>query len=218
MDLSSLFDAVRRLWWGVAGLAILCMVVGWLVLPQAPHQVTIQASIMVPGNIERPGRAERPEIMVLDDLLPLVESPAFATLVQESLAPPWDQRVSVADIEDALSGSRYSRILSVYVSTPSPERSSAIGDAVNTALPEAVLRFLVAPGDAEPAVRIIDPGGPPEQPVLRRWLGIGVIGMFAGCAAFSGIWVFEVMAISRANTPNGHPGSRASLPAKKSRR
>ncbi len=218
MDLWSLLEAARRLWWVVGGLAILCMAVGWLVLPQAPYQVTIQASVMVPGNIERPGRAERPELMVLDDLLPLVESPAFATLVRESLAPLWDQRVSVADIENALSGSRYSRILSVTVATSSPERSRAIGDAVNTALPQAVLRFLVAPGDAEPAVRIIDPGGTPEQLLLRRWLAIGVIGMFAAFAAVSVIWFREATAVSRARNPGGHPASRASLPAKKSAR
>lgn len=217
MNLWSLLGAVRRLWWVVGGLAILFMVAGWQVLPRAPFLVTIQASIMVPGNIERPGRAERPELMVLDDLLPLVESPAFATLVRASLAPPWDQRVSVADIEDALSGSRYSRILSVIVSTSSPERSSAIGDAVNIALPQAVLRFLVAPGDAEPAVRIIDPGGVPEQ-LFRRWLAIGVIGMFAAFAAVSVIWFRETTAVSRTRNPCGHPAGKASLRAKKSAR
>lgn len=218
MDLWSLLHALRRSWWIVGGLAILGMAAGWLVLPQARYQVTIQASIMVPGNIEHPGRAERPELMVLDDLLPLVESPAFAALVQDSLAPPWDERISVENVEGALSGSRYSRILSVIVSTSSPERSSAIGNAVNTALPQAVLRFLVAPGDAEPAVRIIDPGGPPEQPLLRRWLAIGVIGTFAAFAAISVIWLRRATTVPGRGNPYGHPPGRVSLPEKKSAR
>jgi len=218
MDLRSLLSAILRSWWIVVGLTILSMAAAWLVLPSARHQVTIQASIMVPGNIERPGRAERPELMVLDDLLPLVESPAFAALVQDSLASPWNERIGVEDIEDALSGSRYSRILSVIVSTSSAERSRAIGDAVNTALPQAVLRFLVAPGDAEPAVRIIDPGGPPEQQVLRRWLAIGVIGLFAAFAAVSGIWFHEATMVSRPGKPYGQSAGRASLAAKKSAR
>lgn len=218
MDLRSLLSAIRRSWWLVCGATILGMAAAWVFLPPARYQVTIQAAVMVAGDVDRPGRAERPELMVLDDLLPLVESPAFAGLVQDFLAPPWDERIGVEEIEDALSGSRYSRILSVIVSASSPERAGAIGAAVNSALPHAVTGFLVAPGDAQPTVRIIDPGGPPEQPLLRRWLAIGVIGMFVAFSAVSAIWFWEVTMVSRPGKPYGHSAGRASLAAKKSAR
>lgn len=197
MDLWSLLKALGRSWWLVAGVAGLSAVMGWLLLPAAPYQVRVEASVLIPGDTENPGRAERPELMVLDDLLPLVESPAFAELVHRSLTSPAGDDISVEDVQDALSGSRYSRILSVTVSGSSPARVQAIGDAVNRAIPEAVMTYLVAPGDARPAIKIIDPGGQAERQMFRRWLAIGAVVLFATFAVVSAVWLREAVRADR---------------------
>lgn len=185
--------ALGRAWWLLAGVAALAAALAWLFLPAAPYQVTVKASVIIPGDTENPGRAERPELMVLDDLLPLVESPAFAAIVHRSLVPSAGEDVSVEDVQEALSGARYSRILSVTVSGSSPEYVAEIGAAVNTAIPEAVTTYLVAPGDARPAIRIIDPGAGVELQSLRRWLAIGAVVLFATFAVVSAIWLREAM-------------------------
>lgn len=218
MDLWSLLKALGRSWWLLAGVAVLSAAGGWFFLPDAPYQVTVEASVVLAGDTENPGRAERPELMVLDDLLPLVESPVFAELVHRSLTSPLAEDISVGEIRDALSGSRYSRILSVSVSDSSPQRAEAIGEAVTIALPGAVTAYLVAPGDTEPAVRIIDPGAVAELQSLRRWLSIGVLVLFAVFALVSAIWFGEAVRASRARDMDRHSATEASLPLKKSTR
>jgi capsular polysaccharide biosynthesis protein len=218
MDLWSLVRALARSWWLIAGVALVSTVAARLLLPDAPYQVTIKASVIVAGDTEMPGQAERPELMVLDDLLPLVESPVFAELVHDSLPSPAAEDISTEDVHDALSGSRYSRILSVTVSGSSPERVEAIGDAVNGALPAAVGTYLVAPGDTEPTVRIIDPGGAPEQQFLRRWISIGVVVLFAVFAAVSLIWLREALRVPSQTLPGAHAEAKESFPVKKAAR
>lgn len=218
MDLWSLLKALGRTWWLITGAALLSGAVAWLVLPEAPFQVTVQASVILPGDLERPGRAERPELMVLDDLLPLVGSPVFAELVHRSLTLPAGEEMSVGDVQETLSGSRYSRILSVTVSGASAGRVEAIAAAVTSAIPEAVTTYSIAPGDAQPAIRIIDPGTVAERQSFRRWLSIGVVVLFAVFAVVSAIWAREALSKPRARETVPHPAAEASLPLKKSTR
>ncbi|MDQ3541915.1 MAG: hypothetical protein M3440_14645 [Chloroflexota bacterium] len=218
MDLWSLLKALGQSWWLIAGVAVLSAAGAWFFLPDAPYQVTVEASVVLAGDTENPGRAEQPELMVLDDLLPLVESPVFAELVHRSLTALPGENISEGDVQDALSGSRYSRIQSITVSDSSPERAEAIGEAVTIALPEAVATYLVAPGDTEPVVRIIDPGAVAELQSLRRWLSIGVVVLFAVFAVVSAIWFREAVRVSRARETHAHSATQASLPLKKSAR
>lgn len=218
MDLRSLMTALWRSRWLFAGVTILSAAGAWLFLPDAPYRVTVQASVIVAGDTERPGRAERPELMVLDDLLPLVESPVFAEAVHNSLPSPVGEVITLDDIRDAVSGSRYSRIFSITVTESSPERAKAIGDAVSVAVPPAVVTYLVAPGDTEPTVRIIDPGSAPEQQSRRRWLSIGVIVLFALFAFVSLVWLREAVTMSPATKPNAQVPTAESLAAKKASR
>lgn len=218
MDLWSLLKVLGRSWWLITGFAVLSAAGAWFFLPDAPYQVTVEASVILAGDVEQPGRAERPELMVLDDLLPLVEAPVFAELVHRSLALPWAEEMSVGDVRETLAGSRYSRILSVTVSGPSAQRVEAIGAAVTLAIPEAVTTYLIAPGDAKPAIRVIDPGAEAEQQSLRRWLSIGVIVLFVGFAVVSAIWFREAVRLSRARERIPHSAEEASLPLKKSAR
>lgn len=216
MDLWSLLKVLGRSWRLIAGAVVLSVAGAWILVPAALYQVTVEASVVLAGDTENPGRAERPELMVLDDLLPLVESPVFAELVHRSLTSPPGTRITVGDVGDALSGSRYSRILSVTVSESSPDRAEAIGLAVTIALPEAVTTYLVAPGDTKPAIRIIDPGAVAQPQSLRRWLSIGVVVLFAVFAVVSAIWFRETVSASRARHIETQSATDASLPLKKS--
>ncbi len=156
--------------------------------------------------------------MVLDDLLPLVESPAFAELVHGALASPEGDAISVDEIEEALSGSRYSRILSVTVAGSSPERVSVISAAVKDALPTAVSTYLVAPGETQPTTRIIDPGAVPEQQTLRRWLSIGVISLFSLFGAVSLVWLREAIRVAHGTRAIPHAETGDSFVVKKASR
>lgn len=215
MDLWSLLRALGRSWWLITGVAVLSAAGAWFFLPNAPYQVTVQASVVLAGDTENPGRAERPELMVLDDLLPLVESPVFAELVLRSLTLPAGEEMSVGEVQESLSGSRYSRILSVTVSGSSADRVEAIGAAVTLAIPEAVTTYLIAPGDTQPAVRIIDPGSVAERQSFRRWLSIAVIVLFVVFAVVSAIWLQESIRGSRTRGTAPHSVEKASLPLKK---
>lgn len=218
MDLWSLLKALGRSWWLIAVVTALSALGSWVFLPDSPYQVTVQASVILAGDTENPGRAERPEVMVLDDLLPLVESPAFAELVHQSLTPAPGETISVDEVRRALSGSRYSRILSVRVSGSSPSRVEVIGASVTIALPEAVAMYLVAPGDTAPVVRVIDPGPEAEPQSLRRWLSIGVVVLFAVFAVVSGIWLREGLRAFPARDMVPQSVTEDSLPLKKSAR
>lgn len=216
MDLWSLLKALGRSWWLIAVVAALSAMGAWFLLPAAPYEVTVEASVILAGDTENPGRAERPEVMVLDDLLPLVESPAFAELVHQSLTPAPGETISVDEVRGALSGSRYSRILSVRVSGSSPGRVEVIGASVTIALPEAVATYLVAPGDTAPVVRVIDSGSEAEPQSFRRWLSISVVVLFAVFAVGSAIWLREGLNASRARDMVPQSVTDDSLPLKKS--
>lgn len=218
MDLWSLLKVLGRAWWLITGAALLSAAGAWFFLPEAPFQVTVQASVILAGDLERPGRAEQPELMVLDDLLPLVESPAFAELVHRSLTLPAGEEMAVRDVQETLAGSRYSRILSVTVSGSSAERVEAIAAAVTLAIPEAVTTYLIAPGDTQPAIRIIDPGSVAGRQSFRRWLSIAVIVLFVVFAVVSAIWLRESLRSSRTRGTAPHSVTEASLPLKKSAR
>lgn len=201
MDLRVLLKALVRFWWLIIGVASASLIAAWLFLPDAPYEATVKASVIIAEDTDEPGNSERPAIMVLDDLLPLVESPAFAELVHRTLVASRGENLGVGDIQDALSGSRYSRILSVTVSHSSPERVKAISDAVNITLPVTVTTYLVAPGEAKPAIRIIDPGGIPKLQMLRRWIMIAVVVLFSVFSTVSIIWFREGRRISRMPLP-----------------
>lgn len=161
MDARELFAILRRRWWVVV--LVPALVAGLLAWQSrtAPYQTVIRATVLIPGDTEIPGSAERPELMVLDDLPPLVSSWAFAEGVHAALG---ETALSVDEVHRALSGERYSRILTVHVTHESAAHASAIATAVAQALPELVNRYLMADGSPQPAtVRVIDPPGEPSR-------------------------------------------------------
>ena len=83
-DLNDLLRALRRYWW-IALLAP-AIVLGILMIRNltAPYQTSFRASVLLPGDTEIPGSSEQPELMILDDLGPVVASRAFAEMAAPS--------------------------------------------------------------------------------------------------------------------------------------
>ena len=162
MELPEVVNALLRRWWLVLivpAVALVTLVVRQRTLP---YQVTVRATVLIPGDTEIPGNSERPELMVLDDLPSLVSSRVFAEGVSTQLASG-GTTIPAADIQPDLSGSRYSRVLTVNVSDKSSAKASTIAGGVAAVLPEMVNRYLVADGSAKATVQIIDPPGTPTR-------------------------------------------------------
>ncbi len=151
MELRQVLVVLRRRWWLVVGLPLVVFAGTLVQSANQPYTATVQAVILIPGDTETTGNAERPELMVLDDGPTLVTSPAFADMVEERLGSgSIAQGLDVDDVHGALSAERYSRTLTVRATRADPDEALAIGRAVANVLPDAVNRYLVAAG-AQPA-------------------------------------------------------------------
>lgn len=181
VDLRELLAIVRRRWWIIVLVPVVAAAALLWRTWTTPYQTTVRATVLIPGDTEIPGSAERPELMVLDDLPPLVDSRAFAEGVHAALG---ETSLTVEDVRAALSGERYSRVLTVRVTRESADEARAIGEAVAASLPELINHYLVAEGSSEPAtVRIIDPPGDPTRSrpgQALRALIILAVGVAAG--------------------------------------
>lgn len=187
MKLWSLFGALRRRWWVPVGATLLAVILAAILLPPAPYEITVRATVVIAGDTENPGRAERPELMVLDDIPPVIESRAYAELVQARIDP--GQSIDVDDVLDAISGSRYSRIAMITIQGDDPDDLVLIASAVVETFPTAVNTFIVAPDDVPATVQIIDGAASPSQPTLVRRLTVAVIGGLALFGSIFGIWL-----------------------------
>lgn len=160
MELPELIAVLRRRWWAVV---LVPVVAAGLLVWQGrhrPYQVNLRATVLIPGDTEIPGNSERPELMVLDDLPPLIGSRAFAEGVRSALG---GTALTVQDVQASLSGSRYSRVLTVLVTCKDPAEASAIAGAVAQTLPDLINRYLIPVGGAPATVRVIDPPGAPTR-------------------------------------------------------
>lgn len=175
-----ILHALRRLWWLVAAGLVIGLVFGFLLTPESGYSTSFRTTVLIPGDTEDTGRAERPELMVLDDLGPFVESWVFA----EAVAAEMGGDVTTEDVYGMLDGSRYSRIATVEVSGDDQDVVTAVADAAAAVFPLEVNAFLVAPGSADATVQVIDPPREPTQDRAMRWLRIGAIGLLGlGTAA-----------------------------------
>ena len=130
-DLPMMVRAIRRYWW----IALLTPVIVVAALSvrnvTAPYETSFRASILLPGDREVPGSAERPELMILDDLGPVVESRAFAELVATEAS------IDVDDVEGHLSATRYSRIATITSKSDDEGQSRELANAAARVLPAA---------------------------------------------------------------------------------
>ena len=116
--------------------------------------------MLIPGDTEDPGNSRRPELMVLDDLQGFIRSFAFAQSVHEELG---ESEIGIEEVEGALDTLRYSRILTVTISSNDAELVEAIAPAVEVVLADQINTFLIPEGGVPATVNIIDPAKAPEQ-------------------------------------------------------
>ena len=156
MELRQVLVVLRRRWWLVAGLPLVVFAGTLVQSANQPYTATVQAVVLIPGDTETTGNAERPELMVLDDAPTLVTSPAFADLVEERLGSSTvAQRLDADDVHGSLAADRYSRTLTIQATRDDPDEALAIGRAVANVLPDAVNRYLVAAGAQPATVQIL---------------------------------------------------------------
>jgi hypothetical protein len=102
-------------------------------------------------------------------------------MVHAALPDALQQSLSVDDVKNSLSGSRYSRVLTVVATNDGAANALAIASASAMVLPDAVNQYLVADGSPNATVQIIDPPSAPEQDQMGRVTRIAAQ-MFAGFA------------------------------------
>jgi capsular polysaccharide biosynthesis protein len=162
VELTELIAIVRRRWWLVV---LLPLVVAALLVWESrsrPYQVSVRATVLIPGDTEVPGSSERPELMVMDDAPALVGSRAFAEGVRVAMRAT---DLTIEEIQSSLRGIRYSRVLTITVTRDDPTEATEIAEAVTQALPDLVNRYLIPDGGAPASVHVIDP---PNSPTRSR--------------------------------------------------
>ncbi len=206
IDLRDYMRFLRRLWWVPVTLALAGLVAGWALAPVPPWESLFRAAVVMPGDTEDPGSSERPELMILDDLLSLVQSRVFAERTLEAIPAGNRGTLTVTEVQAALDETRYGRVATVIVSGPDPDEVSAIVSAAASVFPDAVNAYLVAPG-AQPAnIQLLDPPSEPERSFARRSLTI-VAAAFVSFMA--GMWIVWIVGAKRFR---GQSGVRAAQP------
>ena len=158
MELRRVIIILLRRWWLVVGLPIVVLVGTQIASTTQPYTATVRATILLPGDPEIPGDAERPELMILDDGPLVVSSQAFAQAVEAELdnAGATQPEVTAGEIHDSMTAERYSRILSITVRRDDADETLAIAQAVAGALPDAINTYMVASGAPQATVQVID--------------------------------------------------------------
>lgn len=173
MSFDDLGRFLRRWWWLLVLLPVLGAAAGVVMTRDQPYSSTVRATVLLPGDTEDTGSAERPELMILDDAPALIGSTAFAEMVHGALPTELQQTLSVDDVKASLSGSRYSRVLTIVATNADADHALAMATASAQVLPDAVNQYLVADGSKPATVKIIDPPSTPEQDRMGRVTRIG---------------------------------------------
>ncbi|MDQ2682222.1 MAG: hypothetical protein M3Y37_01710 [Chloroflexota bacterium] len=162
-DLWQVIAAIRRYWW--LAVIVPLMVASVLVIRNltADYQSSFRATVLLPGDTEIPGSAERPELMILDDIGPVVTSRAFAELVAAEASLPIDE------VDGSLSASRYSRVVTVTATSADAGIARQMAEAANVVLPDAVNQFMVAEGGTPATIRTIDSPDAPIRGEANKW-------------------------------------------------
>lgn len=167
ISMGQLMSVIRRRWWIVLLLPIVAVSATYFFQRNEAYQSTVRATVLIPGDTEDPGSSERPELMVLDDLPPFIRSFAFASDVQASLG---DSNLTVDQVKSSLDASRYSRVLTVYITSEDEAEVEEIGAAVESALPDSINSYLMPDDGVLATVRIIDPPTEPSRDRDGHWL------------------------------------------------
>jgi len=147
-----------RQWWMVVALPLAVLTASLALSADPPFIATMRATVLIPGDTEIPGSAERPELMVLDDAPALVGSRVFAEAVAARLrtvSPSLE--LDAEDVRAALVAERHSRVVTIHARHDRQREALALAVGAAAVLPDAVNRYLVADGADPATVRLIDP-------------------------------------------------------------
>jgi len=210
---------LRGLWWVPATLALAGLMAGWTLAPAAPWESLFRAAVILPGDTEDPGSSERPELMILDDLLSLVQSRVFAERTFDAIPAGDRGDLTVTQVQAALDETRYGRVATVIVSGPDQDEVAAIVSAAAAVFPEAVNAYLVAPGAQPASVQELDPPSEPERSFDRRSLTIGTSSFVSFMAGMWIVWFLGATKLrgasrSRATQPGTEPDLAAKNPSR----
>src|SRR5215211_1100628 len=162
-DLVDLLRAIVRFWWIALLIPVIILAALTVRNLTAEYQASFRATILLPGDTEVPGSAERPELMILDDLGPVVESRAFAEIMAANAS------LSIEEIEGALSATRYSRVATITAKSGDRDKARRLAEAAAVALPMAVNELMVAQGGQQATVNVIDPPDDPTRGEPDKW-------------------------------------------------
>jgi uncharacterized protein involved in exopolysaccharide biosynthesis len=196
---------LRRWWWLLVLLPVVGAAAGIVMTRDQPYSSIVRATVLLPGDTEDTGSAERPELMILDDAPALISSTAFAEMVHGVLPADLQQTLSVDDVKSSLSGSRYSRVLTIVATDATADHALAIATASAQVLPDAVNQYLVADGSKPATVKIIDPPSAPEKDRMGRMTRIGAQ-VFAAFALAVVVAVLLDGVFGRERPGNSAPG------------
>src|SRR5918994_1107895 len=119
MDVLTYLAALRRWWWVVLGLPAAVLLASIIFTPAPPYTTELRATVLIPGDTEDTGSAERPELMVLDDLPLLIGSDVFAQATLGRIpAGATAGEMGPKGVKESLAGPRYSRALPVTATHP----------------------------------------------------------------------------------------------------
>ena len=209
MDLLTYLSALRRWWWVLLGLPLIVLLGELTLGPAAPFTTELRATVLIPGDTEDTGSAERPELMVLDDLSPLIGSDVIAEAILEKMGANGTARsMELAEVKSSLTGSRYSRVVTVTVTNSDAADARAIAEAAVAVLPNVVNTYLVAPGSQPATVQIIDRPDEPAPATQARWLRIAVSTMAAFFAACAIIAVVAALSARHVRSQRAAPASK----------
>ncbi len=167
LSMGQLVSVIRRRWWIVLLLPLVAVTATFLFQRNEPYQSTVRATVLIPGDTEDTGNSERPELMVLDDLPPFIRSYAFASDVHGAMG---DTSLTVDQVQSTLDGSRYSRVVTVYVTSENEGQVEEIAAAAELVLSSSINGYLMPNDGGEATVRIIDPATSPSRDRDGHWL------------------------------------------------
>jgi capsular polysaccharide biosynthesis protein len=167
ISMGQLISVIRRRWWIVLLLPFVAVTATFLFQRNEPYQSTVRATVLIPGDTEIPGNSERPELMVLDDLPPFIRSHAFASDVHSAMG---DTTLTVDQIQSTLDGSRYSRVLTVFVTSENEGQVEDIAAAAESVLSSSINGYLMPDDGGVATVRVIDPASTPSRDRDGHWL------------------------------------------------
>lgn len=174
MDIWDFAKTLRRYWWLVFGITVLAFVIASAAIP-APWHTQFRAVILFPANPDLTAVAQTGEAIVYDDAALLANSDAFRQQVYAQLPEDLQAVMTPDDVGNMLTGTRYSRAVTMTISGSSRERVKAVADATELAFPEAVKTYIMPPEWAETKVEFLDQAREPVRQTRERWIAVGAI-------------------------------------------